>query len=158
MYLCRLKAVSVDRERVLSGLVAPVDGEEQREQQVEQSEESDVGGSDMEEAGTDATAARQASRKRQHVSYQEAGGSDQEAVGLPCEEDSERGEGGEDGVGEGLVHGSGSMDSEEEEAEGGGEGVREVVETAALDQERVNVSFCVLRSEPSVLNSSPGSH
>lgn len=129
----------MERERAVSGLAAAGEG---GEVQVEEAaEESDVSGSDMEDAGTDATAAKDANKKKQHSSYEDAGDSDHDAAGLPDEEGSEEG----DGV-EAQRTGS-EYDSEEEkereEEEEEKEEVKEVqklAETAVLDQERVYVS------------------
>lgn len=126
----RLKAVSVERERAMSGLAAAGEG-----RGVQGEEESDVSGSDMEDTETDATAVKEAHKKQQHSSYEDAGESDDEAARLPGEEGSEV----DDGV---QAQESGSEDdSHEGDEEGHSEKeVKEMAETAALDQDRVKVS------------------
>lgn len=125
----------MERERAMSGLAAAGEGRGE-----EGAEESDVSGSDMEEAEADATAAKEANKKQQHSSYEDAGDSDHEAAGLPGE-DSEV----DDGV---QAQETGSEDDSQEENEEGysEKEVKGMAETAALDRDRVNVScrpsFC----------------
>ena len=122
---CRLKAVSVESERVLStGSAAGVAEKEEGE------EESDGGDSDMDEA--ESTAAKQGSQKKQPTSYQAAGDSDHEAAGLLSEGESEEREEGEREEGEGSEK---EPDAEEEVGEGTGP-----IEAFFLDRDRVNVS------------------
>ena len=103
----RLKAVNVERERAVSS---------QNGGRAEEEEDDEEEDSDREE--TEA----QTKKKKQESSYEAAGDSDQEAVGLPSE-----GEEGDEGEGE--------DDQKEEE---------EPVEQMALDKDRVNVRITAL--------------
>lgn len=129
----------MERERVVSGLAAAREGGEAQGE--EAAEESDVSGSDMEDAGTDATAAKDANKKKQHSSYEDAGDSDHDATGLLDEEGSEEDDGVEAQIAGSEDDSEGEKENEEEEEEEEKEKVKGVAETAMLDQDRVNVSF-----------------
>lgn len=124
----------------MSGLAASGEGGEVEVE--EAAEESDVSGSDMEDAGTDATAAKDANKKKQHSSYEDAGDSDHDAAGLPDEEGSEEGDGVEAQRAGSEYDSEEEKEREEEEEEEKVEvkEVRELAETAVLDQDRVYVS------------------
>ena len=135
----------MERERAVSGLAAAGEGGEVHGE--EAAEESDVSGSDMEDAGADATAAKDANKKRQHSSYEDAGDSDHDAAGLPDEEGSEEGDGVE-AQGAGSEYDSEGEkereeeeeEEEEEEQEDEKQEVQGTADTAVLDQDRINVS------------------
>ena len=101
LHLLRLKAVNVERERAVSSQ----NGGRSEEEKDDEEEDSDREETEV--------------QKKQESSYEAAGDSDQEAVGLPSE--------GEEGEGE---------DGEKEE--------EEPVEQMALDKDRVNVRIAAL--------------
>ena len=103
----RLKAVNVEHERAVSS---------QNGGRAEEEEDDEEEDSDREETEV------QTKKKKQESSYEAAGDSDQEAVGLPSE-----GEEGDEGEGE--------DDQKEKE---------EPVEQMALDKDRVNVRITAL--------------